>query len=295
MQEFTVMTYNVQFNLDSWRTARKAKTIEVLKFYRPDILACQECTSEHERDLMDALMAGDDYRLSSVTPAPGRNNKPGLMNPIFFNRKAFRLLSDGHVDLPTSSSPSHVHWAKLRHRHSNRTLVVYNMHLDQALGPKRKSWAIVDGLIRQNITHEHIMIGDLNMHENEAIYRNIIERPDSSPVRTDDGQKLHFAVRDSYMEAEHVDAMFLVTCLKGEKTMAKLKARANRAGRIDHIWYVGRPNRVLEPVKYRILINKVTRVASDHFPVQCTFTLEDDFSDFETQPAPWLVPKKRKK
>lgn len=248
------MSYNIRLDTDAdganaW-PHRRAALSGLMRFYAPDIFGMQEVRL-HQRDQLAADLA--DYVFLGFGRDDGREG--GEFSSLAYRRDRFRLIAQGGFWLsPTPDRPSRgwdaaypriVTWARLRDRHSRRTILALNTHWDHvglearlASGRLIRDWIEAERTACESV----LLLGDFNAAPSEA----------SHQVLTQSG-----ALLDS-RSASETPPFGPPGTFNGFDIM-----RADAAP-IDHI-LVSRGVRV---VRYGVLTQHDSgRLPSDHYPV----------------------------
>ena len=157
----------------------------------PDILGLQEVTRLHYAYLKKNL---PDYE-SVLTYRDGSPLSEGC--PIFYNTHKFECTDAGSFWLSETPQKCSKDWGAafprictyviLRETATDRTLVVFNTHLDHVSDEARiRGIGVVLEKLRQFGDLPCVLMGDLNATENSDTYRAATELFDDAKYRTDD-------------------------------------------------------------------------------------------------------------
>ncbi len=185
--EIKVMSLNVRFDnpadgINAWE-----HRIPLMETYMaeemPDILGVQESLHHQNEDLLQ-IMSGYAY------VGTGRDDglRSGEFSPVFYRTQTFTLMEHGQFwlsetpDIPGSIGweailPRVVSWAKLKHRESEREMVVFNTHFSHVSDLAReKSMEFMSDQI-QKIAGEFpvIVTGDFNITKGSPLYDYMID------------------------------------------------------------------------------------------------------------------------
>lgn len=97
------MSFNIRLDAASdgdnnWKF-RKEEVYKMLHYYQPDLLGMQEVCHNQMEDLKQAMIS---YQAVGVGRDDGK--QAGEYSPIFFNKKRFTLLEEGHFSLSENQS-----------------------------------------------------------------------------------------------------------------------------------------------------------------------------------------------
>ncbi|WP_218932171.1 endonuclease/exonuclease/phosphatase family protein [Adhaeretor mobilis] len=239
---------------------RRDLATTVINDYGPDILGVQEAFENQMNDLRTALPSYGSYGI-------GRNNgfHSGEHTGIFYRNDRFTRTNEGTFWLSNAPSIPSVFpgaatfriasWAMLEDNQAgNQEYFVLNTHWDHVSQPARVHSA---NLIRQQIDllagdRPLIVMGDLNVLENNTAFLDLVGENDPSS----------FQLLDSYREVEPVQTPY-------EKTQHGFVG-ASIGSRIDHILHSYDFTATNAQI---IRTNFSGRYPSDHYPVTATLQL----------------------
>ncbi len=248
--EWRVMSFNIRYGTaddgaNAW-PLRRHLVVDVIRRGAPDILGLQEALRSQLDELRTALPG---YGEAGVGRDDGR--QAGEYAAILFRTDRFDLLASGTFwlsdtpEVPGSRSWGNnvtriATWVRLRERAGDRTVTVYNVHLDHESQPSReRSVALLLERIRTRGNHDPVIVtGDFNAGE---------DNPAVSAMRS--------LFTDAFRDVHPGDT--LVGTFNG------FRGTANGA-KIDHI-FVSPGIAALEAAIDRS--NEDGRYPSDHFPV----------------------------
>ncbi len=155
---------------------RRARLLEVLTAWGPDVLGLQEPLLPQLDDIRRAL---PDY----ASVAVGRDDglEAGEFCPIFYRRERFERVGSGTFwfsetpDVPGSQSwgcshPRICTWVELKERGSGAAFRVYNLHLDHESQEAREQSGLLLREMLRSFPGPIIVLGDFNAHaDNPAV------------------------------------------------------------------------------------------------------------------------------
>ena len=181
VMSFNLRNANVFDGPYLWRF-RRPRVRETLRFYRPDVLGCQEALDSQVRDLAEDL---PDYRWVGVGRDDGKAK--GEYSPIFYNADRLELVDSGTFWLsPTSEIVGSVGWdaaltriatwARLRDKlDGGREFLAFNTHFDHvgeiARGESAKLIVTKAATIAAGLPL--VVTGDFNSGPETAAYRTM--------------------------------------------------------------------------------------------------------------------------
>ncbi|MDA9119494.1 endonuclease/exonuclease/phosphatase family protein [Opitutales bacterium] len=252
--EFRLMSFNIRnSHVRDWE-ARKGLVYEVIRGYTPDVLGLQEANSFHLKELSNEFPQYGQVGEGSMGGAKGQ------YSAILFLEERFKLSDSGSFWLsenptqPSKSWRSAHHrictWAELLVRETDRTLYIYNTHMDDGSREAREKGArmIMEHIQGEAKTTPFVFMGDFNAPEDSETLKIIKGNSEA-------GQKLGIQMLDSfrvlYPDREKVGTYNGFT---GQSDGPK----------IDYIMV--KPS--MKVIEASILqTNREGRYPSDHFPV----------------------------
>jgi len=252
-----VATFNVRWDApgDEHRwDARRARSVQLLRDWAPDLLGLQEPLLHQLEQLAEALPA---YAVLGVGRDDGK--EAGEFCPVLYRKSRFDLQGGGtfwlsdtpHVPGSTgwgNRIPRVCTWADLRDREVGSDLSLYNVHLDHESQPAREKSVllVLDAQRRRTSKGPVILTGDFNAEPGDLALRLLQAEGSPAPI--------------SALEAMHPSP---------PGTFHGFTGRAS-GGPIDHI-FLSPDWHVLEA---SILTGDGARpFPSDHFPVAATVQL----------------------
>ena len=173
-QDIKVMTYNIRYDNskdgDNWWEHRKDEVVKLVQHYHPEFLGIQEGLI-HQVEFIKANSS--DYNFVGV----GRDDgiRKGEYTAIFYDVTKFELVSTNTFWLSETPEEISVGWdasmerictyGKFIDRASNKSLFVFNAHLDHR-GPESRKMAArlmikkINDLVRNN--SPVVLMGDFN-------------------------------------------------------------------------------------------------------------------------------------
>ncbi len=257
-QNYKVMTYNIRYD-NSWDTInhwnlRKQKVVQLINFYKPDILGVQEALHQ-PLQYLDKELKG--YNFVGVGREDGQTK--GEYAPIFYNVQKWKLLRQNTFWLSETPDKVSVGWdavlerictyALLEDKKSGKKVWVFNTHFDhQGEKARENSATLLLTKIEELNTEKYpmILMGDFN------------SKPESKPI-----QKL-IANLDWKLK-ENPQALFGPRATYNDFNMEK----------VPNVWIDYIFTRSLKVSSYTHLDHRLdnTRYISDHFPVLVEFEL----------------------
>jgi len=252
--DLRVMSFNIRNSHARDWEARKGLVYEVIRDYAPDVLGLQEANSFHLKELSNEFTQYGQVGEGSMGGSKGQHSA------ILFLEERFKLTDSGSFWLsenPTQPSKSwwSAHhrictWAELLGRETDRTLYIYNTHMDDGSREARENGArmIMEHIQGKVQTTPFVFMGDFNAPEDSEALRIIKGNSGAD-------QKLGIEMVDSfrvlYPDRENVGTYNGFT---GQSDGPK----------IDYIMV--RPS--MKVIEASILqTNREGRYPSDHFPV----------------------------
>lgn len=183
-QELTVATYNIRYRNqgdaergNGWER-RCPWVCKLIDFHRFDIFGAQEVLDGQLNDMLGQL---PEYDYVGVGRDDGR--KAGEYAPIFYKKKRFRLLGEGHfwlseiTDRPNTgwdaALPRICTWGHFLDRQTRRRFWFFNLHMDHVgVEAREESAKLVVAKIRELCGPKEFVIltGDFNVDQNNHIY-----------------------------------------------------------------------------------------------------------------------------
>ena len=249
-----VMSFNIRnSHANDWE-ARKGLVYEVIGDYAPDVLGLQEANSFQLEELSNEFPQYGKVGEGSMGGSKGQHSA------ILFLEERFKLTDSGSFWLsenptqPSKSWRSAHHrictWAELLVRETDRTLYIYNTHMDDGSREAREKGArmIMEHIQGEAKTTPFVFMGDFNAPEDSETLKIIKGNSEA-------GQKLGIQMLDSfrvlYPDREKVGTYNGFT---GQSDGPK----------IDYIMV--KPS--MKVIEASILqTNREGRYPSDHFPV----------------------------
>ena len=177
--EFRLMSFNIRNSHARDWEARKGLVYEVIRDYAPDVLGLQEANSFHLKELSNKFPQYGQVGEGSMGGSKGQHSA------ILFLEERFKLTDSGSFWLsenptqPSKSWRSAHHrictWAELLGRETDRTLYIYNTHMDDGSREARENGA------RMSMEHiqgkvqatPFVFMGDFNAPEDSEALRII--------------------------------------------------------------------------------------------------------------------------
>jgi endonuclease/exonuclease/phosphatase family metal-dependent hydrolase len=178
----TAMTFNIRLDTESdkennWHY-RKAKLVELIKFYQPDILGIQEALA-NQMDYLDSSLT--DYDFVGVGRDDGK--KAGEYSALFYNSKKFTVIKSNTFWLSETPEKVSFGWdaacrrvctyALLENKLTKKQFWAFNTHFDhQGEKARIESMNLIVLKINQltKSSKPVVLMGDLNMTpEHESI------------------------------------------------------------------------------------------------------------------------------
>lgn len=258
--DLRVMSFNIRNSHARDWEARKGLVYEVIRDYAPDVLGLQEANSFHLKELSNEFPEYGQVGEGSMGGSKGQHSA------ILFLEERFKLTDSGSFWLsktptqPSKSWRSAHHrictWAELLVRETDRTLYVYNTHMDDGSREARENGArmIMERIQGEVQTTPFVFMGDFNAPEDSEVLKII---KGNSEAR----QNLRIQMVDSfrvlYPDRENVGTYNGFT---GQSDGSK----------IDYIMV--RPS--MKVIEASILqTSREGRYPSDHFPVTAQVSL----------------------
>ncbi|MBD0402701.1 endonuclease/exonuclease/phosphatase family protein [Flammeovirga sp. EKP202] len=180
-KSINVMSFNIRMNTpndgDNAWPHRKQWVGDVIKFNNVAILGCQEVLVDQLHDLENELP-----HMSYVGVGRDDGKEGGEFSPIFYDTKEFKLIESGTFWLSTTPEepskgwdaalPRICTWAKLKHKHSKRTMIVMNTHYDHMGDEARVESSKLIAQKAQEFSNKGkisvVLMGDLNSTPNST-------------------------------------------------------------------------------------------------------------------------------
>ena len=259
--DLRVMYFNIRNSHARDWEARKGLVYEVIRDYAPDVLGLQEANSFHLKELSNEFPEYGQVGEGSMGGSKGQHSA------ILFLEERFKLIDSGSFWLsktptqPSKSWRSAHHrictWAELLVRETDRTLYIYNTHMDDGSREARENGArmIMEHIQGEVQTTPFVFMGDFNAPEDSEVLKII---KGNSEAR----QNLRIQMVDSfrvlYPDRENVGTYNGFT---GQSDGPK----------IDYIMV--RPS--MKVIEASILqTNREGRYPSDHFPVTALIRIQ---------------------
>ena len=259
--DLRVMSFNIRNSHARDWEARKGLVYEVIRDYAPDVLGLQEANSFHLKELSNEFPEYGQVGEGSMGGSKGQHSA------ILFLEERFKLIDSGSFWLsktptqPSKSWRSAHHrictWAELLVRETDRTLYIYNTHMDDGSREARENGArmIMEHIQGEVQTTPFVFMGDFNAPEDSEVLKII---KGNSEAR----QNLRIQMVDSfrvlYPDRENVGTYNGFT---GQSDGPK----------IDYIMV--RPS--MKVIEASILqTNREGRYPSDHFPVTALIRIQ---------------------
>ncbi|MDG1355881.1 MAG: endonuclease/exonuclease/phosphatase family protein [Opitutales bacterium] len=258
--DLRVMSFNIRNSHARDWEARKGLVYEVIRDYAPDVLGLQEANSFHLKELSNEFPEYGQVGEGSMGGSKGQHSA------ILFLEERFKLTDSGSFWLsktptqPSKSWRSAHHrictWAELLIRETDRTLYIYNTHMDDGSREARENGTrmIMEHIQGEVQTSPFVFMGDFNAPEDSEVLKII---KGNSEAR----QNLRIQMVDSfrvlYPDRENVGTYNGFT---GQSDGSK----------IDYIMV--RPS--MKVIEASILqTSREGRYPSDHFPVTAQVSL----------------------
>ncbi len=246
---YSVATFNIRYDEindkeNAWIN-RKDCVLNAIKFHNWDVFGLQEVLF-HQLDYLKNLQ---EYKYVGVGRDDGEAK--GEFIPIFYKKDKF-IEEDNSTfwlsetpNIPSKSWNSNCTrictWIRLRDIENNNTLLVMNIHLDDASEKARleSSKLILEKSQEISNNDDIIILGDFNSDFNEQCYKlmvskfkdasKITENPYYGPIGTFN----NFNFSTSWDELASIDHIFLSESIK-VKSMATLTDNINNKYLSDH-------------------------------------------------------------
>lgn len=258
--DLRVMSFNIRNSHARDWEARKGLVYEVIRDYAPDVLGLQEANSFHLKELSNEFPEYGQVGEGSMGGSKGQHSA------ILFLEERFKLTDSGSFWLsktptqPSKSWRSAHHrictWAELLVRETDRTLYIYNTHMDDGSREARENGTrmIMEHIQGEVQTSPFVFMGDFNAPEDSEVLKIIKGNSESR-------QNLRIQMVDSfrvlYPDRENVGTYNGFT---GQSDGSK----------IDYIMV--RPS--MKVIEASILqTSREGRYPSDHFPVTAQVSL----------------------
>ena len=249
-----VMSFNIRnSHANDWE-ARKGLVYEVIGDYAPDVLGLQEANSFQLEDLSNEFPQYGKVGEGSMGGSKGQHSA------ILFLEERFKLTDTGSFWLsenptqPSKSWRSAHHrictWVELLGRKTDRTLYVYNTHMDDGSREARENGSrmIMEHIQGKVQAAPFVFMGDFNAREDSEALKII---KGNSEARQNPGIKMVDSFRVLYPDRENVGTYNGFT---GQSDGPK----------IDYIMI--KPNMKVREASI-LQTNLKGRYPSDHFPV----------------------------
>ncbi len=249
-----VMSFNIRnSHANDWE-ARKGLVYEVIGDYAPDVLGLQEANSFQLEELSNEFPQYGKVGEGSMGGSKGQHSA------ILFLEERFKLTDSGSFWLsenptqPSKSWRSAHHrictWVELLGRKTDRTLYVYNTHMDDGSREARENGSrmIMEHIQGKVQAAPFVFMGDFNAREDSEALKII---KGNSEARQNPGIKMVDSFRVLYPDRENVGTYNGFT---GQSDGPK----------IDYIMI--KPNMKVREASI-LQTNLKGRYPSDHFPV----------------------------
>ena len=249
-----VMSFNIRnSHANDWE-ARKGLVYEVIGDYAPDVLGLQEANSFQLEDLSNEFPQYGKVGEGSMGGSKGQHSA------ILFLEERFKLTDSGSFWLsenptqPSKSWRSAHHrictWVELLGRKTDRTLYIYNTHMDDGSREARENGSrmIMKHIQGKVQAAPFVFMGDFNAREDSEALKII---KGNSEARQNPGIKMVDSFRVLYPDRENVGTYNGFT---GQSDGPK----------IDYIMI--KPNMKVREASI-LQTNLEGRYPSDHFPV----------------------------
>jgi len=249
-----VMSFNIRnSHANDWE-ARKGLVYEVIGDYAPDVLGLQEANSFQLEELSNEFPQYGKVGEGSMGGSKGQHSA------ILFLEERFKLTDSGSFWLsenptqPSKSWRSAHHrictWVELLGRKTDRTLYVYNTHMDDGSREARENGSrmIMEHIQGKVQAAPFVFMGDFNAREDSEALKII---KGNSEARQNPGFKMVDSFRVLYPDRENVGTYNGFT---GQSDGPK----------IDYIMI--KPNMKVREASI-LQTNLKGRYPSDHFPV----------------------------
>ena len=249
-----VMSFNIRnSHANDWE-ARKGLVYEVIGDYAPDVLGLQEANSFQLEDLSNEFPQYGKVGEGSMGGSKGQHSA------ILFLEERFKLTDSGSFWLsenptqPSKSWRSAHHrictWVELLGRKTDRTLYIYNTHMDDGSREARENGSrmIMEHIQGKVQAAPFVFMGDFNAREDSEALKII---KGNSEARQNPGIKMVDSFRVLYPDRENVGTYNGFT---GQSDGPK----------IDYIMI--KPNMKVREASI-LQTNLKGRYPSDHFPV----------------------------
>jgi len=171
----SAMTFNIRLNIDSdkennWHF-RKAESVDLIKFYAPDVMGVQEATP-HQMDYLDSSLT--NYSFVGVGRDDGKRG--GEFSALFYNNQKLKVIESSTFWLSETPDKVSFGWdavcrrvctyALLENKQSSKRVWVFNTHFDHK-GEKARleSMNLIILKIKKHTKDGSpvVFMGDLNM------------------------------------------------------------------------------------------------------------------------------------
>ena len=199
--EFRLMSFNIRNSHARDWEARKGLVYEVIRGYTPDVLGLQEANSFHLKELSNEFPQYGQVGEGSMGGSKGQHSA------ILFLEERFKPTDSGSFWLsenptqPSKSWRSAHHrictWAELLVRETDRTLYIYNTHMDDGSREARENGAhtIMEHIQGKVQATPFVFMGDFNAPEDsevlEIIKGNSLAKQDHGIQMVDSFRVLH--------------------------------------------------------------------------------------------------------
>ena len=177
--DLRVMSFNIRNSHARDWEARKGLVYEVIRDYAPDVLGLQEANSFHLKELSNEFPEYGQVGEGSMGGSKGQHSA------ILFLEERFKLTDSGSFWLsktptqPSKSWRSAHHrictWAELLVRETDRTLYIYNTHMDDGSREARENGTrmIMEHIQGEVQTSPFVFMGDFNAPEDSEVLKII--------------------------------------------------------------------------------------------------------------------------
>lgn len=193
-QVLRVMSFNIRYDeprdgVNAWPN-RKEKVADVIRFHKADTVGVQEALLSQLKDLETLL---PDFAWCGVGRTDGK--EAGEYSAIIYRKSRLQLITNGTFwlsetpDRPGSMGwdaafPRIVTWARFRDRRTKRVFIHFNTHFDHRGDKARTESAklIIKKLGELAGKLPFVLTGDLNVREDSAAYKTLLEGSDSVKI-----------------------------------------------------------------------------------------------------------------
>jgi len=165
-----IMTYNI-LNYPDLYTSRNQRFKTTLDYVRPDILVCQEMTSQYAVNLFLSNVLNNKYKAATFIDGYDTDNA------LFYKDSLFEFISN----VPIDTDLRDISQFTLRHKITNDTLLIYSVHLKANSGQEQVRLAEVSKLRavtdKLPVNKNYIVLGDFNTYtSSEPAFLKLLDK-----------------------------------------------------------------------------------------------------------------------